>query len=261
MEYVLQMVEFAGYFLPVQYKDGVLTSHLHTRSEGCASLFDVSHMGQLRWYGKDAADFLETVLVGDIQGLQEVRPLDLPVLSGHGLSARLHPRRLVCRYCCRAQNEGRLSIMTTERGGIVDDSVLARFPGYINMVVNGATKHKDMAHLEHYLEQYKSSGSKDVHFEYLDSQQLLALQGPGAASVLQRLVKPDLSRMNFMIAHTMDVAGIADCNVTRCGYTGEDGFEISVPGDKASRLATALLEEEEVKPAGLGARDRCVYFV
>lgn len=215
------MVPFAGYELPVQYDGlGVLKEHLHTRAPASAGLFDVSHMGQIKWHGKDAVKFIERVVVGDIASLK----------SG----------------------EAKLSLIMNEAGGIVDDTVITNAGDHIFMVVNGACKYKDMKHFEQYM---KGSGL-DVSMEYLGDRQLLAVQGKGAHTAVARLAPGvDFSKMNFMTSTVTTVAGIPDCRVTRCGYTGEDGFEISVDIKNAVSLANALLQQPEVKPAGLGARD------
>jgi len=216
-----KMVPFAGYELPVQYDGlGVKKEHEHTRAADSASVFDVSHMGQIRWYGKDAVKFIEKMVVGDIASLK----------SG----------------------EGKLSLIMNEAGGIVDDTVITNAGDCIYMVVNGACKDKDMAHFKRYMDEYKM----DVDMVYEGDQQLLALQGKGAAKVLARLC-PEInySRMGFMTGQQATVVGIPNCRVTRCGYTGEDGFEISVDAANATKLATALFEQVEVKPSGLGARD------
>ena len=150
-----KMVPFAGYELPVQYPDGVLKSHLHTRAKGAASLFDVGHMGQIRWHGKDRAAFLEKLVVADVKELKE--------------------------------GESKLTLVTNAKGGIIDDSVLTNHGNYIYMVVNGATKHGDMAHFDGHLAAFKAAGG-DVSYEYLHSQNLVALQGAAAPAVLARLV-------------------------------------------------------------------------
>mmetsp|Transcript_29770 Transcript_29770/g.49798 ORF Transcript_29770/g.49798 Transcript_29770/m.49798 type:complete len:410 (-) Transcript_29770:196-1425(-) len=216
-----KMVPFAGYSLPVQYDGmGVLKEHVHTRAENCASVFDVGHMGQILWRGKDAVKFVEKMVVGDIAGLKE--------------------------------GEAKLSLVMNEEGTIMDDTVITNAGDYLYMVVNGACKFKDMAHFEKYMQ----GSGLDVHMEYLEDQQLLALQGKGAAEVAAKIAPAlDLSKMNFMTGTITEVAGIPDVRITRCGYTGEDGFEISVPANKAVLLAETLLSFESVKPAGLGARD------
>eukprot|EP00753_Platysulcus_tardus_P015552 PLAT5075.1.p1 GENE.PLAT5075.1~~PLAT5075.1.p1 ORF type:complete len:401 (+),score=134.72 PLAT5075.1:38-1204(+) len=214
-----KMVDFAGYSLPVQYSEGVVASHMHTRAEGAASLFDVSHMGQLRLHGADRTAFLESMVVGDIAGLDA--------------------------------GEGRLSLLTTAEGGILDDTVITNAGDHIYMVVNGATKTEDIAHLTEHI----ASSGMDVSLEHMTEHALVALQGKGAATVLQKFVDTDLSAMGFMQGAYMDVNGVGDCRVTRCGYTGEDGFEVSIPNDQAADVARALLGDDAVLPAGLAVRD------
>jgi len=219
------LVPFAGYELPVLYKGengGVMKEHLWCRSEGKASLFDVSHMGQIRWHGKDRASFLESIVVGDIKGL--------------------------------APGSGLLSLVTNEKGGIIDDTVITNAGNYIYMVVNGATKFGDMKHFKEQMQHFKG----DVSMEYLeDSMQLLALQGPGAATAVAKILPPgfNLSKMAFMTGVDTPILGISGCRITRCGYTGEDGFEIAMPAEYAVSIASKLLEDPSVNPTGLGARD------
>ncbi|RYY87417.1 hypothetical protein EON63_04055 [archaeon] len=202
-----KMVPFAGYHLPVQYEGmGVLKEHMHTRANGSASLFDVSHMGQILWHGKDAAAFLEKMVVGDIKGMKA--------------------------------GDSKLSLIMNEEGNIVDDTVISHAGDHYYMVVNGACKHKDMAHFQKYM------AGLDVKMTYLENQQLVALQGDAAKVVLSRLSNLTLSTMNFMTTTVTTVAGIPNCRVTRCGYTGEDGFEISVSQDRAVELARKLLGEK-----------------
>mmetsp|Transcript_1308 Transcript_1308/g.1882 ORF Transcript_1308/g.1882 Transcript_1308/m.1882 type:complete len:449 (-) Transcript_1308:86-1432(-) len=229
------MVPFAGYELPVLYKGGknggVMKEHLWCRSEGKSSLFDVSHMGQIRWHGKDRAEFLEKIVVGDIKGLT----------PGSGL----------------------LSLITNAKGGIIDDTVITNAGEYIYMVVNGATKYGDMKHFREQMEDFNG----DVTMEYLeDTKQLLAIQGPGASKAVANIL-PDgfnLQTMAFMTGTdvTLMVRGpksntmaIDGCRITRCGYTGEDGFEIAMPYEYALDVASTLLQDESVNPTGLGARD------
>jgi len=217
-----KMVPFAGYLLPVQFKEGVLQSHLHTRADDSASVFDVGHMGQIKWHGKDAVKFLETLVVGDLASLK----------SG----------------------EARLSLVTNEKGGILDDTVITKYDKFLSMVVNGATKFGDMAHFNEHLAAFKAKGG-DVSMEYLHEQNLIALQGPGSQRALEALTKDaELSKLPFMSGKFIKVAG-KDCLVTRCGYTGEDGFEISMAWGDALAVTTAVLEQKNVLPAGLGARD------
>eukprot|EP00535_Pseudo-nitzschia_heimii_P006436 CAMPEP_0197174038 /NCGR_PEP_ID=MMETSP1423-20130617/736_1 /TAXON_ID=476441 /ORGANISM="Pseudo-nitzschia heimii, Strain UNC1101" /LENGTH=437 /DNA_ID=CAMNT_0042622929 /DNA_START=212 /DNA_END=1525 /DNA_ORIENTATION=+ len=225
-----EMVPFAGYELPVLYKGekapngGVMKEHLWCRSEGKSSLFDVSHMGQIRWHGADRAAFLETVVVGDIRSL------------GDG--------------------EGLLSLITNDAGGILDDTVITNAGDHVYMVVNGATKFGDMDHFRKRMEVFDG----DVTMEYLeDTMQLLALQGPGAAAAISAVLPDgfDLQGMAFMTGTDVTLDGnVEGCRITRCGYTGEDGFEIAVPAESCESIASKLaLEDPTVNPTGLGARD------
>eukprot|EP00555_Chaetoceros_dichaeta_P002468 CAMPEP_0198250818 /NCGR_PEP_ID=MMETSP1447-20131203/1854_1 /TAXON_ID=420782 /ORGANISM="Chaetoceros dichaeta, Strain CCMP1751" /LENGTH=417 /DNA_ID=CAMNT_0043935703 /DNA_START=60 /DNA_END=1313 /DNA_ORIENTATION=- len=219
------MVPFAGYELPVLYKGdagGVMKEHLWCREEGKAAMFDVSHMGQIRWHGKDRADFLEKVVVGDIKGL--------------------------------VPNSGLLSLITNADGGIIDDTVIVNAGDHIHMVVNGACKHGDMKHFQEQLDDFGG----DVTMEYLeDTMQLLAIQGQGAAAAMAKLLPDgfDLVNMGFMTGVDTTLMGIEGCRITRCGYTGEDGFEISMPAESTEAIASKILEDPTVKPTGLGARD------
>ena len=208
-----KMVPFAGYAMPVQYKLGVLKEHLHTRA--AAGLFDVSHMGQVALRGDDVAAALETLVPGDIQGLDSGR----------------------MRY----------TMFTNDRGGILDDLIITNAGDHHAVVVNAACKAEDIAHLRAGL-----PGSVDV--DVLDDLALIALQGPLASAVLQRHTDIALDAMQFMTAVRATVGGVS-CGLTRSGYTGEDGFEISVAAGQAADLAAALLDEAEVEAIGLGARD------
>lgn len=217
-----KMVPFAGYSMPVQYSsEGIKASHLWVRSS--AGLFDVSHMGQVRLRGKDAVSWLEGLVVADVAGL--------------------------------APGTGTLSVLTTESGGIIDDTIISNLgDATIGMVINAGCKDKDLAHMREHLSTARAAG-KDVDIEVLDDAALLALQGPKAAAVLAELAPSlNLSTMAFMASESADVAGIP-CHVTRCGYTGEDGFEISVDNSQAVTLTETLLAHEAVHAAGLGARD------
>jgi aminomethyltransferase len=207
-----RMVPFAGYDMPVQYKTGIVAEHLHTRSE--AGLFDVSHMGQLRLDGADAARALEALVPGEIQALK--------------------PGRM------------RYTLLTEAQGGILDDLMVTNRGDHLFLVVNAACKADDTAHLKRGLE-------PRIKVTPLPERALLALQGPKAAAVLARFA-PAAAAMPFMSAEQYSLDGIP-CLVSRSGYTGEDGYEISVPTDAAERLARRLLREAEVKPIGLGARD------
>lgn len=215
-----KMVPFAGYSMPIQYKDSIMDSTLNCRSN--AALFDVSHMCGLTLKGKDAIKFLERLVVGDIVGLED--------------------------------GNGTLSVFTNEKGGIIDDTVITKVNGTeIYLVVNAGCREKDLAHLDKHLKAAKSEGL-DVSMVVHDDRALLALQGPAAAPTLQGLVKDDLSKMYFSNFRKLDIKGIP-CFLTRTGYTGEDGFEISAPNSHAVELTEALLKNDKVKLAGLGARD------
>jgi aminomethyltransferase len=215
-----RMVPFAGYAMPVQYPTGVLAEHNWTREH--AGLFDVSHMGQAFLIGPDhatAARALETLVPADILNLKP--------------------------------GQQRYSQFLDPAGGILDDLMIARSAdpgedGRLMLIVNASTKQADAAHLEAHL-------PAGVRLERADDRALLALQGPAAGAVLARLAPPS-EALGFMTARAMPVAGI-DAHVSRSGYTGEDGFEISVGADQAVRLWQALLADPEVRPIGLGARD------
>lgn len=215
-----KMVEFAGWSMPVQYKDSHITSHMHTR-EHC-SIFDVSHMLQTKVYGKDRVKFMESMIVGDIAELKD--------------------------------NQGTLSLFTNIKGGIMDDLIVTKTDqGYLYVVSNAGCADKDSAHMLARLQEFKSAGH-DVDLEFME-ESLIALQGPSMARVLQKGVRDDLSKLTFMTSVLTPVFGIQGCRVTRCGYTGEDGVEISVPGADVVSLTEKLLDDSEVKLAGLGARD------
>ncbi|SFP77039.1 glycine cleavage system aminomethyltransferase GcvT [Tranquillimonas alkanivorans] len=212
-----KMVPFAGYEMPVQYSLGVMKEHLHTRS--AAGLFDVSHMGQviLRPKSGDVADAqraLERLVPVSVLGLKEGRQ--------------------------------RYALFTNEKGGILDDLMVAHYGDHLMLVVNAATKHDDITHLTTHLSELCS-------VEPVNDRALVALQGPAAEAALARLV-PGVAEMRFMDVAKFDHEG-AELWVSRSGYTGEDGFEISVPNDAAQGFAEALIEMEEVAPIGLGARD------
>ena len=212
-----RMVPFAGYEMPVQY-EGIMAEHLWVRDS--AGLFDVSHMGQvtLTGDGLDAAAIakaLEAVLPGDIAGL--------------------------------APTKIRYSLLLNDDGGVLDDLMLTRQgEEQVYMVVNGATKYDDLAYLLDVL-------PDDVTLNLMDEQALLAVQGPKAVEAVARLV-PGVEILVFMTAGAFEWNGHA-LWISRSGYTGEDGVEISIPAEAAEALADALLEQPEVKPIGLGARD------
>ena len=215
-----RMVPFAGYDMPVQYPSGILTEHTWTREH--AGLFDVSHMGQAALKGPDhetTARALEALVPADILNLKP--------------------------------GQQRYSQLLDENGGILDDLMATRpaadgEAGLIYLVVNASMKEADYAHIEANL-------PAGVTLMRSEDRALLALQGPSAEGVMGRL-GPDAARLAFMTTGWFDVAGFR-CHVSRSGYTGEDGFEISVKADDAVGLWRALLADPEVKPIGLGARD------
>jgi len=217
-----KIVDFAGWLMPVQYKDlGIQESHIHTRTN--CSLFDVSHMMQTRVYGKDRFKYIESLVVSDIHGLKP--------------------------------NSGTLTVFTNEKGGIIDDLIVSNTSlDYLYIVSNAGCATKDFAHLKQ-KEQEMRAKKMDVKLERIEDYGLLALQGPKMHEVLQKGVKFDMKKLPFMNTIEGSVFGIDKCRVTRCGYTGEDGVEISVPKDRAAELAYKLLEFPECKLAGLGARD------
>ncbi len=212
-----RMVPFAGYSMPVQYPAGLMAEHVHTRT--AAGLFDVSHMGQLKLIGADAAAAFETLMPVDV--------IDLPV------------------------GKQRYGLLLTDEGTIIDDLMFFN-QGVVDgqptlfVIVNGACKVGDVAHIQARIGQRCKVVPMPDHA-------LLALQGPQAATALARLA-PGVEKLVFMTGGTFNIAG-CDCFVTRSGYTGEDGFEISVPAAQADTLARALLVQPEVKPIGLGARN------
>ncbi len=211
-----RMVPFAGYDMPVQYQPGVLKEHLHTRE--AASLFDVSHMGQIALRAKsgrqeEAARALERLVPADILGLA--------------------PGRM------------RYSFFTNGKGGILDDLMVANCGDHLLLIVNASRKAEDEALLAAGL-------GTDCEIELLD-RALIALQGPKAEAALAVLA-PECADLRFLEARTLTLMGAA-CLVMRSGYSGEDGFEISTPADLAREIAEELLADPNVGPAGLGARD------
>ncbi len=212
-----KMVPFAGYDMPVQYAAGVLREHLHTRAS--AGLFDVSHMGQIALRPKSGK-------VGDAAlALERLVPQDIVAI---------------------APGRQRYAQFTSETGGILDDLMVANFGSHLFVVVNAACKAEDEAHL-------RANLSDACVIEPLPDRALIALQGPKAESVLAKLCA-DAPAMRFMDSGPRKVGGI-DCFVSRSGYTGEDGFEISVPAEHAEALTNALLSDPDLLPIGLGARD------
>jgi aminomethyltransferase len=199
----------------VQYPTGILAEHLHTRQQ--AGLFDVSHMGQLRLTAKPGQDVA--------RALERLVSADIQGLK---------PGRM------------RYALFTNPGGGIQDDLMVSNSGDRLILVVNASRKAQDEAHL-------RAALSDELEIENLTSRALLALQGPAAETALSRLA-PDAAKLLFMQSAFWTIEG-ARCFVTRSGYTGEDGFEISVPGEAAEALAGRLIAMPEVKPVGLGARD------
>jgi aminomethyltransferase len=216
-----KMVPFAGYDMPVQYPSGVLAEHLWTRSS--AGLFDVSHMGQASLVGPD-----------------------------HEATARALEALVPCDVLNLGPGRQRYTQLLAEDGGILDDLMVTRpaapaEAGVVYLVVNASTKEQDFSWIAARL-------SPGVRLERSDDRALLAIQGPKAAEVVAALGAPEAARMGFMDAAWFTVSGVR-AHVSRSGYTGEDGFEISVKAEEAERLWKAFLADARVKPIGLGARD------
>lgn len=219
-----KMVPFAGYSMPVLYdKVGVSASHKHVRA--ACGLFDVSHMLQTRVHGPDRIEFLESLTVADIAGLKP--------------------------------NTGCLSLFTNEQGGIKDDLIITSTSDeYLYVVSNAGCRDKVLHLLKECLPVFCSSGSS-AELEVRSQDALLALQGPLAAAVLQEQCSAQLSVLPFMNSVRCSVSGVDDCRVSRCGYTGEDGFELAIPGEKAEAVCRSLVASSvaPVQLAGLAARD------
>jgi len=212
IEFGARMVPFAGYSMPVQYPIGLMAEHHHTRAE--AGLFDVSHMGQLRLVGPDAAAAFESLMPVDV--------IDLPV------------------------GKQRYGLLLTDEGTIIDDLMFVNRGTDIFVIVNGACKVNDIAHIQARI-------GLRCQVIPMPERALLALQGPKAVNALSRMV-PGVEKLVFMTGASFGWQG-ADLFITRSGYTGEDGFEISVGNDQVDAFARALLAQAEVKPIGLGARN------
>lgn len=222
-----KMVNFAGYLLPVQYGTiGIAASHLHTRRS--ASIFDVSHMLQTYVNGIDAVSCIESICTANIAGLPD--------------------------------NGGSLTVFTNETGGILDDLIVTRLSAdRLYIVSNAGRKKEDRALMEAAIAAYKGKG-KDVSAEFLEpsDRALIAVQGPTAVAAVQTLTeKVKITELGFMRTTLATVAGVKDCRITRCGYTGEDGVEVSIPAERAMHIVQTLLADQErnVQLAGLGARD------
>jgi aminomethyltransferase len=212
-----RMVPFAGYEMPLQYPGGIIAEHLHTRA--AASLFDVSHMGQIVVRPRsgrieDAGRALETLVPGDILGL--------------------------------APGRQRYTLLTNDAGGVRDDIMVSHQHDHLAVVANAATKEADEAHL-------RTSLGDTCEVTMPADRALVALQGPRADAALARLA-PEVSAMKFMDARPIEIMG-ERCLVSRSGYTGEDGFEISIAAARAQAFCEALLTDDTVAMAGLGARD------
>lgn len=216
LELGARMVPFAGYSMPVQYPAGLMAEHAQTRN--AAGLFDVSHMGQLRLVGPDAAAAFESLMPVDVIGL--------------------------------GVNKQRYGLLLTDEGTIIDDLMFVNRDyangGDLFVIVNGACKAGDIAHIQ-------AKIGQRCEVIPMPERALLALQGPQAVTALQRLV-PGVEQLVFMTGGNFEWND-AELYITRSGYTGEDGFEISVHESQADALARALLAEPEVKPIGLGARN------
>ena len=216
LELGARMVAFAGYDMPVSYPAGILAEHRHCRS--AAALFDVSHMGQVRLLGDGADRALESLVPVDVLGL--------------------------------GANRQRYGFFTNAAGGILDDLMITRrtigAASDLMVIVNAGCKAADIVHLQ-------TNIGHRCTVQPQPDQALLALQGPQAVTALARLA-PGVAALTFMSGGAFELAG-AECYLTRSGYTGEDGFEISAPAAQAEALARALLAQPEVRPAGLGSRD------
>lgn len=218
-----KLVDFAGFLLPVQYADmSVSASHVHTRTN--ASIFDVSHMLQTNVRGKDSMSWFESICPVDLKGMP------------NGSSS--------------------LTVFLNEKGGIIDDLIVTKVDDESLFVVSNAGRMEvDKQFMTVTSEIFRKKGN-DVSVDFWDVSQrsLIAVQGPKAAAVLQPLTDIPINDLVFMTSRVGQIAGV-ECRVTRCGYTGEDGVEISIPTDKAEYVTEALLQSNDVKLAGLGARD------
>ena len=212
-----KFVPFAGYSMPVQYKSGVISEHLHTRNK--VGFFDVSHMGQIKIWSKN--NNREEL----IQNLERLIPSDLINLK---------------------ENRQTYSFFTNENGGVIDDLMIANKGPYFHLVVNASQKKEDFKHL-------KDNLSTFCNVELEENKSLIAIQGPKSEDILSNL-NPKINSMNFM-----DVFDISffdfKCSVSRSGYTGEDGFEISVENKNVYKLVETIFKNTDLLPIGLGARD------
>lgn len=215
-----KMVDFAGWEMPVQYPMGIMGEHNHTRAK--AGLFDVSHMGQVLITAQDGPSEAGAVAAATaLEGLVPQALAKLPV------------------------GKARYAFFTNERGGIMDDLIIANAGKYLFVVVNASMRHQDIPHMANHLTGFKVT-------EVFD-RALIALQGPQAETVLATIC-PECRGLKFMETMMADIMG-ATCRVSRLGYTGEDGYEVSIPEDCAIEITKALLAHEDCEPIGLGARD------
>ena len=210
-----KLTEFAGYEMPVQYSLGILGEHQHTRTK--AGLFDVSHMGQITLRG---SSYQETALA-----LEKAIPMDVLGLK---------------------VGRQRYGFLTTDGGGILDDLMFSNREDHIFVVLNAACKDSDIVHLRTLLE-------PEISIEVIENRALIALQGPASETVLSEF-NSQISAMKFMDIETLSIAG-TECWISRSGYTGEDGFEISIPSSAAEAITRSILSKQEVEFVGLGARD------
>ena len=214
-EFGAKLTEFAGYEMPIQYRLGILGEHQHTRKK--AGLFDVSHMGQVILSGQS---YEETALA-----LEKVLPMDVLGLE---------------------IGRQRYGFLTTDEGGILDDLMFSNRGDHIFVVLNAACKDSDIKYLRSLLE-------PNISIKEIESRALIALQGPASEAVLGKY-HPQIENMKFMDVETLTIDG-AECWISRSGYTGEDGFEISIPAEAAEPITRSILSNQNVEFIGLGARD------
>nr|ABW76098.2 glycine cleavage complex T protein [Paratrimastix pyriformis] len=221
MKFGGDVTDFCGYYLPIKYANSDIgIEHMNTRKK--CTIFDVSHMGQFRLSGAGREEFMERLIVADVRGLSTWST--------------------------------KLSVFTNYRGGISDDMMCTKCPNHLYLVVNAACKEKDWNHIQHHLDLWKQDFPALRIEDLSNARGLLAIQGPNAMKVLQRYTNVNLAEQPFMSQRHGKIAGV-DCFITRCGYTGEDGFEISIPKDQCMRLGEVLTRDRDVTPAGLGSRD------
>lgn len=206
---------YSGWEMPLLYSDSIIQSVQWCRSH--ASLFDVSHMGQVRIEGRDGQKFIEHLTVADFN--------QIPVGNAH------------------------YTLMTNQNGGIIDDTIITNFGDYTNVVLNAGCFEKDFAYLKEQVAQWNN-----VQLTHISDHSLIALQGPMAEESLNKLTESSISDMTFMTSRKVKILG-TECVVQRSGYTGEDGFEVSIPSEKVEEITKALLENQNVKLSGLAARD------